>query len=152
MVYIGTTNFMQKNRFKSVWTGTMDRKRPVLGGSVRFPQYLGWSWTSCSPRLPVLGAKNRTELVLRTLYLPWTSWCWEVFGGLGSGTLSLSGLYLLGPRRGLQECVGSWGWLKQLAMDQNLSLTVASMSQFAATILLMFLAVGSLSVLTSINF
>ena len=45
----------------------MDRKRPVLGGSVRFPQYLGWSWTGCGPRLPVLGAKNRTELDLRTL-------------------------------------------------------------------------------------
>ena len=45
----------------------MDRKRPVLGGSVRFPQYLGWSWTGCGPRLPVLGAKNWTELDLRTL-------------------------------------------------------------------------------------
>ena len=67
MVYIGTTNFTQKNRFGSVWTGTMDRKRPVLGGSVRFPQYLGWSWTGCGPRLPVLGARNRTELDLRTL-------------------------------------------------------------------------------------
>ena len=45
----------------------MDRKRPVLGGSVRFPQYLGWSWTGCGPRLPVFGAKNRTEPDLRTL-------------------------------------------------------------------------------------
>ena len=68
MIYIGTTNFMQKNRFGSVWTGTMDCKRPVLGGSVRFPQYLGWSWTGCGPRLPILGAKNRTELDLRTLH------------------------------------------------------------------------------------
>ena len=67
MVYIGTTNFTQKNRFKPVWNGTMDRKRPVLGGSVRFPQYLGWSWTGCGPRLPVFGAKNRTEPDLRTL-------------------------------------------------------------------------------------
>ena len=67
MVYIGTTNFTPKNRFGSVWTSTMDRKRPVLGGSVRFPQYLGWSWTGCGPQLPVLGAKNRTELDLRTL-------------------------------------------------------------------------------------
>ena len=47
----------------------MDRKRPVLGGSVRFPQYLGWSWTGCGPRLPVFGAKNRTEPDLRTLIL-----------------------------------------------------------------------------------
>ena len=46
----------------------MDRKRPVLGGSVRFPQYLGWSWTGCGPRLPILGAKNRTELDLQTLF------------------------------------------------------------------------------------
>ena len=45
----------------------MDCKRLVLGGSVRFPQYLGWSWTGCGPRLPVLGAKNRTEPDLRTL-------------------------------------------------------------------------------------
>ena len=45
----------------------MDRKRPVLGGSVRFPQYLGLSWTGCGPRLPVFGAKNRTEPDLRTL-------------------------------------------------------------------------------------
>ena len=48
----------------------MDRKRPVLGGSVRFPQYLGWSWTGFGPRLPILGAKNRTELDLRTLMSP----------------------------------------------------------------------------------
>ena len=67
MVYIGTTNFTQKNWFGSVWTGTMDRKRPVLGGSVEFPQYLGQSWTSCGPQLPVLGAKNQTELDLWTL-------------------------------------------------------------------------------------
>ncbi|KIJ92330.1 hypothetical protein K443DRAFT_113763 [Laccaria amethystina LaAM-08-1] len=40
----------------------MDRNRPVLGGPVRSPQYTG-----CGPRLPVLGAKNRTELNLRTL-------------------------------------------------------------------------------------
>ena len=48
----------------------MDRKRPVLGGSVRFPQYLGWSWTGCGPRLPIFGAKNRTEPDLRTLSAP----------------------------------------------------------------------------------
>ena len=58
----------QKNRFGSVWTGAMDRKRPVLGGSVRFPQYLGRSWTGCSPQLHILGAKNRTELNLQTLF------------------------------------------------------------------------------------
>ena len=46
----------------------MDRKRPVLGGSVRFPQYLGWSWTGCSPRLPVLGAKNRTVNTTNSQY------------------------------------------------------------------------------------
>ncbi|KIK05837.1 hypothetical protein K443DRAFT_90649 [Laccaria amethystina LaAM-08-1] len=40
----------------------MDRNRPVLGGPVRSPQYTG-----CGPRLPVLGAKNRTELNLQTL-------------------------------------------------------------------------------------
>ncbi|EDR03735.1 uncharacterized protein LACBIDRAFT_306919 [Laccaria bicolor S238N-H82] len=45
----------------------MDCKRPVLGGSVRFPQYLGRSWTGCGPRLRVFGAKNRTELNLYTL-------------------------------------------------------------------------------------
>ena len=48
----------------------MDRKRPVLGGSVRFPQYLGWSWTGCGPRLPIFGAKNWTEPDLRTLITP----------------------------------------------------------------------------------
>jgi len=45
----------------------MDHKKPVLGGPVRSPQYLGRSLTGCGPRLPVLGAKNRTEPDLRTL-------------------------------------------------------------------------------------
>ncbi|KIJ91411.1 hypothetical protein K443DRAFT_115057, partial [Laccaria amethystina LaAM-08-1] len=36
-------------------------------GPVRSPQYLGRSWTGCSPRLRVLGAKNRTEPDLKTL-------------------------------------------------------------------------------------
>ena len=58
----------------------MDRKRPVLGGSVPFPQYLGWSWTGCGPRLPVFGAKNRTEPDLRTLWLSHTESWNTIFG------------------------------------------------------------------------
>jgi len=43
MIYIGTTKFTQKNRFGLILNGPVDRKRPVLGGPVRFPQYRGWS-------------------------------------------------------------------------------------------------------------
>ena len=35
---------------------------------VRFPQYLGQSWTGCGPHLHVSGAKNHTELNLQTLH------------------------------------------------------------------------------------
>ena len=58
MFNIGTMNFMQKNQFGLVWTGVIECERPVLGGLVWFPKYLGQSWTSFSPWLPVLGAKN----------------------------------------------------------------------------------------------
>ena len=58
MFNIGTMNFMQKSQSGSVFTGVIDCERPVLGGLVQFPEYLGQSWTSCSPWLPVLGAKN----------------------------------------------------------------------------------------------
>jgi hypothetical protein len=67
MIFIGTTKFTPKNRSEPVFFGCVDRKRPVLGGPVRSPQYLGRSWTSCGPRLRVLGAKNRTEPDLKTL-------------------------------------------------------------------------------------
>jgi len=43
MVYIGTMNFIQKNRSELVQISSMDRKSPVLGGPVRSPQYLGQS-------------------------------------------------------------------------------------------------------------
>jgi hypothetical protein len=68
MIFIGTTNFTPKNRSELVFFGCMDRKRPVLGGPVRSPQYLGQSWTGCGPRLPILGIKNRTEPDLKTLH------------------------------------------------------------------------------------
>jgi hypothetical protein len=67
MISIGTTKITPKNRSELVFFGCVDRKRPVLGGPVRSPQYLGRSWTGCGPRLRVLGAKNRTELDLKTL-------------------------------------------------------------------------------------
>jgi hypothetical protein len=67
MISIGTTKITPKNRSKLVFFGCVDRKRPVLGGPVRSPQYLGRSWTGCGPRLRVLGAKNRTEPDLKTL-------------------------------------------------------------------------------------
>jgi hypothetical protein len=70
MISIGTTKITPKNRSELVFFGCVDRKRPVLGGPVRSPQYLGWSWTGCGPRLRVLGAKNRTEPDLKTLVLP----------------------------------------------------------------------------------
>jgi hypothetical protein len=63
MISIGTTKITPKNRSELVCFGCVDRKRPVLGGPVRSPQYLGRSWTGCGPRLRVLGAKtglNRT--------------------------------------------------------------------------------------------
>jgi hypothetical protein len=69
MIFIGTTNFTPKNRSEPVFFGCVDRKRPVLGGPVQSPQYLGRSWTGCGPRLRVLGAKNRTEPDLKTLNL-----------------------------------------------------------------------------------
>jgi hypothetical protein len=68
MISIGTTKITPKNRSELVFFGCVDRKRPVLGGPVRSPQYLGRSWTGCGPRLRVLGAKNRTELDLETLH------------------------------------------------------------------------------------
>jgi hypothetical protein len=67
MISIGTTKITPKNRSELVFFGCVDRKRPVLGGPVRSPQYLGRSWTGCGPRLRVLGAKNRTEPDLKTL-------------------------------------------------------------------------------------
>jgi hypothetical protein len=67
MISIGTTKITPKNRSELVFFGCMDRKRPVLSGPVRSPQYLGRSWTGCGPRLRVLGAKNRTEPDLKTL-------------------------------------------------------------------------------------
>jgi hypothetical protein len=67
MISIGTTKITPKNRSELVCFGCVDRKRPVLGGPVRSPPYLGRSWTGCSPRLRVLGTKNRTELDLKTL-------------------------------------------------------------------------------------
>jgi hypothetical protein len=67
MISIGTTKITAKNRSELVFFGCMDRKRLVLGGPVRSPQYLGRSWTGCGPRLRVLGAKNRTEPDLKTL-------------------------------------------------------------------------------------
>ena len=108
MVYIGTPNFTQKNRFKSVWTDTMDRKRPVLGGSVRFPQYLGWSWTGCGPRLPVLGAKNRTEPDLRTLFV-------VAIAGLLSTSFSSSVIIVVGGwRLSLAGGGGHFNWARWL--------------------------------------
>jgi hypothetical protein len=70
MISIGTTKITPKNRSELVFFGCVDRKRPVLGGPVRSPQYLGRSWTGCGPRLRVLGAKNRTEPDLKTLVPP----------------------------------------------------------------------------------
>jgi hypothetical protein len=67
MIFIGTTKFTPKNRSKLVFFGCVDHKRPVLGGLVWSPQYLGQSWTSCGPLLRVLGAKKRTEPDLKTL-------------------------------------------------------------------------------------
>jgi hypothetical protein len=67
IIFIGTTKFTPKNRSELVFFGCVDRKRPVLGGPVWSPQYLGRSWTGCGPRLRVLGAKNRTEPDLKTL-------------------------------------------------------------------------------------
>jgi hypothetical protein len=67
IIFIGTTKITPKNRSELVFFGCVDRKRPVLGGPVRSPQYLGRSWTGCGPRLRVLGAKNRTEPDLKTL-------------------------------------------------------------------------------------
>jgi hypothetical protein len=69
MIFIGTTKFTPKNRSEPVFFGCVDRKRMVLGGPVRSLQYLGRSWTGCGPRLRVLGAKNRTELDLKTLVM-----------------------------------------------------------------------------------
>jgi hypothetical protein len=67
MISIGTTKITPKNRSELVLFGCVDRKRPVLGGPVQSPQYLGRSWTGCGPWLRVLGAKNRTEPDLKTL-------------------------------------------------------------------------------------
>jgi hypothetical protein len=67
MISIGTAKITPKNRSELVFFGCVDRKRPVLGGPVWSPQYLGRSWTGFSPRLRVLGTKNRTEPDLKTL-------------------------------------------------------------------------------------
>jgi hypothetical protein len=68
IIFIGTTKITPKNWSELVFFGCVDRKRPVLGGPVQSPQYLGRSWTGCGPRLRVLGAKNRTEPDLKTLF------------------------------------------------------------------------------------
>jgi hypothetical protein len=67
MISIGTTKITPKNRSEPVFFGCVDRKRPVLGGPLRSPQYLGRSWTGCGLRLRVLGEKKRTEPDLKTL-------------------------------------------------------------------------------------
>jgi hypothetical protein len=90
MISIGTTKITPKNRSELVFFGCVDRKRPVLGGPVRSPQYLGRSWTGCGPRLRVLGTKNRTEPDLKTLVCGQPEFCrdggWFVsfMGGRGS--------------------------------------------------------------------
>jgi hypothetical protein len=68
MIFIGTTKFLPKNRSELVFFGCVNRKKPVLGGPVRSPQYLGRSWTGCGSQLRVFGAKNRTEPDLKTLF------------------------------------------------------------------------------------
>jgi hypothetical protein len=68
MIFIGTTKITPKNRSEPVFFGFVDNKRPVLGGPVWSPQYLGWSRTGCGPRLRVLGEKNWTEPDLKTPY------------------------------------------------------------------------------------
>ncbi|KAF8234746.1 hypothetical protein L208DRAFT_1260316, partial [Tricholoma matsutake] len=45
----------------------LNRLGPVLIGSVVVLPNWVTIWTGCSPRLPLLGAKNRTELDLKTL-------------------------------------------------------------------------------------
>jgi hypothetical protein len=67
MIFIGTTKFTPKSWSEPFFFGCVDRKRPVLGGPVQSPQYLGRSWTGCSPQLRALGAKNQTEPDLETL-------------------------------------------------------------------------------------
>ena len=113
MFYIGMTNFTQKNRFGSVWTGTMDHKRLVLGGSVQFPWYFGQSWTGCGPWLRVLGAKNWTQLNLQTLStrrggntnnFSWLSICQTL--GLNYG-LALRP-WVVFPGKSLSWCRGLW--------------------------------------------
>jgi hypothetical protein len=67
MIFIGITKITPKNRSEPAFFGCVDSKRPVLGGLVQSPQYLGQSWTGCGPWLHVLGAKNQTEPDLKTL-------------------------------------------------------------------------------------
>jgi hypothetical protein len=69
MIFIGTTKIAPKNQTEPVFFGCVGRKRPVLGGPVQSPQYLGWSWTGCGPWLRILGEKNRTEPDLKTLFM-----------------------------------------------------------------------------------
>ena len=67
--YIGIINFTLNNRSGPVFSRQPDRLGPVLLGPVGSTQYMGRSRTGCGPRLPVLGAKNRTEPDLRTLLM-----------------------------------------------------------------------------------
>jgi hypothetical protein len=67
IVYIGTTKFTPKDWSEPVFFSSMGHKILVLGSPVWSPQYLGWSYTGCSPWLPVLGVKNWTKHDFHTL-------------------------------------------------------------------------------------
>jgi hypothetical protein len=67
MAYISMTNFTSKNRSEPVFFRSINRKRPVLGGPVQSPQYLGRSWTGCGCGCPIWRSKNRTGPDFRTL-------------------------------------------------------------------------------------
>jgi hypothetical protein len=67
MVHDRYNKIYTKNWSEPFFFGCTDCKRPVLGGPVQSPQYLGQSWTGCGPQLRVLGAKNWTEPDLKTL-------------------------------------------------------------------------------------
>jgi hypothetical protein len=103
MIFIGTTKITPKNRSELVFFGCVDRKRPVLGGPVRSPQYLGRSWTGCGPRLCVLGAKNRTEPDLKTLDR-FVSWVGEGRDGMRGRTMTTTTIRHHTPLSSLVVC------------------------------------------------
>ena len=74
MAYISMTKFTSKNPSEPVFFWSINQKRPVLGGPIQSPKYLGQSRTGCGCSCPIWKSKNQTGLDLQTLVVMLAHW------------------------------------------------------------------------------